>query len=196
MILSFRLYRWLCGVMIALVFLLLAGPGTYAQTEGYDDKKLKSVFIYNLTHFASWPEAATIQPSSCFCICLLGDDLFNDDMDKAVESESIHGAPIIVRRSKELAGIGLDTCQILFIDAAYIDNLPEFLAETRGKPILTMADTPGFAEKGGMVNLLQEKRRIHIEVNTAAVKAAGLKLNAKLLQLARIVDGPIPAGDQ
>ena len=60
---------------------------------------------------------------------------------------------------------------------------------------INILDTPGFAEKGGMVNLVRDDRRIKIKVNTNAVKKAGLKLNAKLLNLADVVDRASSSGD-
>ncbi len=192
----FRLHRWLCGATIVLALFFSAGTDLYAQGGAYEDDKIKSVFIYNLTHFVSWPESAVSAPSANFGICLLGDDLFENVIDKVVENESVNGTPIAIKRANALAAFDLDTCHLLFIGEDRIDNLPAIIAQSMARSILTMGDAPGFADKGGMVNLVREKKRIKIEVNTEAVKKAGLKLNSKLLRLARIVDRPSPSGGE
>lgn len=192
----FRLDRWLCCATIVLALFFSAGTDLYAQGGAYGDDKLKSVFIYNLTHFVSWPESTVSGPLANFGICLLGDDLFENVIDKVVENESVNGTPIAVKRANTLAAFDLDTCHLLFIGENRIDNLPAIIDQSRTKSILTMGDAPGFADKGGMVNLVREKKRIKIEVNTEAVKKAGLKLNSKLLRLARIVDRPSLSGGE
>lgn len=194
--LFFRLHKWLYGAFIALAVFCSAGMDIHAQSAAYHDEKIKSVFIYNLTHFASWPAMPGSNPPSHFCICLLGENRFKDDLDNVVENESVDGLPIVVNRANDLAEFDLDCCQMLFIDEQFVDRLSDILSQTRDKSILVIGDSPRFADNGGMVNLMREKKRIKIEINTTAVKQTGVKLNAKLLQLARIVDQPSSSGDE
>jgi len=60
------------------------------------------------------------------------------------------------------------------------------------KPILTVGDTTGFAEKGVLINLYQEERLMQFEVNLPAVKRSKLTFSSKLLRLARLVGSPAP----
>ncbi len=184
---SIRIHKWLSGILIGLAVLFLVRTEPCAQSDRYQDNQIKSVFIYNLTNFVSWPEKNTSDSQSDFHICLLGGDPFKKFIDKAVEGESVNNHPIVVKRYKKLAAFNPDECQILYIDQKLFDNLPDIFILTREKKILTVGDAPGFAEKGGMINLAREKRHIKIEVNLDSVKKSGLKLNSKLLQLARIV---------
>jgi hypothetical protein len=54
----------------------------------------------------------------------------------------------------------------------------------RTESILTIADTEGSLEKGGIINFVIEKNKIRFEINTAAAKRAGLTIRSKLLRLA------------
>ena len=54
-------------------------------------------------------------------------------------------------------------------------------------PVLTVADIDGFARRGGTIGFFREKNRIRFEINEESAKKAGLKLNAKLLYLGKIV---------
>jgi hypothetical protein len=62
--------------------------------------------------------------------------------------------------------------------------LPEILAAIRKQPILTVGDQERFAHQGGMINFVKQGGKVRFEVNSAAVEAGGLKMSAKLLQVA------------
>lgn len=173
--------------LIALMVFSWVVTDSYAQSNAFNDDKIKSVFIYNLTHFASWPETSNSQSMGPFSICLLGEKQFDNILEKVVENESVNGAPIVVKRTNEIDTMDITQCRILFVAEAFRNEFSKVISQTQGKPVLVIGDTPGFAEEGGMINLIREEDRINIEINIQQVTAAGLKLNAKLLQLARIV---------
>ena len=53
---------------------------------------------------------------------------------------------------------------------------------------LTVGETEGFAVRGGIINLTAEGNKLHFEVNLLAAERAGLKISAKMLALAKIVN--------
>jgi hypothetical protein len=53
-----------------------------------------------------------------------------------------------------------------------------------------VSDAPGFAAHGGMVGFATEGTRVRFEVNLTQAEKSSLKLSAKLLSLARLVDTP------
>ena len=57
----------------------------------------------------------------------------------------------------------------------------------RGLPILTVGETPGFAEHGGVIRFVLEDNRVRFEVNVEAAHQADLTISSRLLTLARIV---------
>ncbi len=57
----------------------------------------------------------------------------------------------------------------------------------KGRPILTVADTEGFAQAGVMVGLVRSGTRIGFEVNLAPTRASGLRMAPGFLQLATLV---------
>jgi YfiR/HmsC-like len=63
------------------------------------------------------------------------------------------------------------------------------LASVKGEPVLTVGETPHFAEDGGMIGFCLEGNKIRFEVNAGAASAAKLKMSARLLTLAKTVIG-------
>jgi hypothetical protein len=78
--------------------------------------------------------------------------------------------------------------QILYVAASESEKIGVVLAAVDSTAVLTVSDAPGFAEHGGMVGFATEGTRVRFEVNRNLAEKNGLKLSAKLLSLARLVD--------
>jgi len=81
-------------------------------------------------------------------------------------------------------------CQVLFLSSSLSRRLPETLEIIRGRPILTIGDTDGYAQRGIMINMYLDKKRVRFEINTEKAEMAGLRISTKLLSLAGTVYGP------
>jgi hypothetical protein len=173
-------------------WLLLGGWIVLAATpKSASEHELKAVFLYNFTKFVTWPVPEDGPTDSPFVIGILGDDPFGATLDNAVHGESVQHRPIVVQRLRGDQGVA--QCDILFIAQSEKDRLKAVLQKVGSRPVLTVADTPGAAEQGVMINLsvVQNSAKMEInvkmEINENAVKSAGLKVSAKLLNLAKIV---------
>jgi hypothetical protein len=60
----------------------------------------------------------------------------------------------------------------------------------RWLPILTIGETPGFAERGGIIRFTLEDNRVRLEANVEAARQANLTISSRLLTLARIIQQP------
>jgi len=68
-------------------------------------------------------------------------------------------------------------------------NCNGFLKVCGGAEVLTVGDTKGFAELGGIINFVLDNDRVRFEVNRKAAEQAGLKISSKLLIVAKLVIG-------
>jgi hypothetical protein len=63
----------------------------------------------------------------------------------------------------------------------------------RGSSVLTIGETKGFAQRGGIINFTIEKNKLHFEINLDAAKQTPLTISSKVLAIAKIVrDAPHP----
>jgi hypothetical protein len=86
--------------------------------------------------------------------------------------------------------------RILFISRSEEPRLPEVLPRCRERGILTVGESARFCQLGGMVNLVLEAGRIQIDLNRKEAMEAGLRVNAKLIELAREVHTESTLGHQ
>jgi hypothetical protein len=92
------------------------------------------------------------------------------------------------RRSLQMMRVNsvdsLGACQIVFITRPVIDNLQRVLDTLNGKPVLTVADSPGSMHQGVALNMGTRQNKVTFEANLAAARGNGLHLSSKLLNLA------------
>lgn len=84
--------------------------------------------------------------------------------------------------------VGIEGCDVLFICESEGERLPEILRAVRGKPILTVGDTPDFARRGVMINMVLARGKVGLEVNLSAVRSHGFEVSPTLLRKATLFE--------
>jgi hypothetical protein len=191
------MFRRLQILIVALSISLSWAPGAFAQSPEVSDSSeylIKAGFIFNFAKFVEWPSNAFAQPDSPIVIGILGTDPFGTIIDKIVQDKKIGARGFVVKRLKWGTDLKeLRECKILFIGASERAHMDELVQMLRGLPILTVGETPGFAERGGVIRFVLEDNRVRFEVNVVAARQADLTISSRLLTLARIIQQP--AGD-
>lgn len=117
---------------------------------------------------------------------MLGDAPFDTYLDETVRDEKVNGHPLVVQRYRHVEDI--KACQILFISQSETKRLEQILEELKGRSILMVGETEGFAKGGGMIQFVNEQNKIRFKINVEAAKAANLTISSKLLRAAEIVE--------
>jgi YfiR/HmsC-like len=182
------MFRRLTILIVALSFSLSWAPGALAQDRDSSEYLIKAGFIFNFAKFVDWPPATFAQPDSPIVIGILGTDPFGAIIDQIVQEKKIGGRGFVVRRLKWGTDLkDLKECKILFVGASERVHIDELVQIVKGLPILTVGETPGFAERGGVIRLVLEDNKVRFEVNVEAARQAGLTISSRLLTLARII---------
>lgn len=174
---------------LALTFALagLAATAALAQQTRFNEREIKAAFLYNFVQFVEWPLDAFAAPGAPVVIGVLGDDPFGRVLDDVINGETVKNRVLTTRRFTRVEEI--QTCHVLFISASESRQYEQIFEVLRGRPVLTVGETEGFASRGGMIRFLPERNRIRLRVNVSAAKAAGLTISSNLLRPADIVEG-------
>lgn len=181
------------GAVVLRSFLFLAAwlatmASVPAAPPPSKEFQIKAVFLFNFTQFVLWPPEAFAAPDSPLRIGVLGTDPFGSALDEAVFGERVRDRPVVVERYARVADIR--DCHVLYIASSEAPDVDRILSQLGHRPILTVSDIPNFARRAGAVNFYVEGSKVRLEINTDVTRRNGLKLNAQLLNLARLV----PAG--
>lgn len=176
--------------------LLACGAAATAAAQNGPPKEyqIKALFLFNFVQFVEWPESAFSGPAAPLRIGVFGENPFAGSLSATVLNETVRGRRIEVTHSERLAGL-LD-CHLIFVPASERHQIVAVLAEIGARPILTVGETPGFAQRGGVINFYLEGQRVRFEINRAAAQRQRLKLASQLLSLARIVGTSALADDR
>jgi YfiR/HmsC-like len=171
-------------VCIALLFSNCAA----ADDDSNLEYKIKAGYLYNFTKFITWPKLN----GTSFNLCLLGDDPFGTVINP-IEKKTAFGHAIKIFRLDEtvfLASSTLKTdCHILYVSDA--DNLKAVFEKIQTSPnkagTLVIGESESFVEDGGMIGFVSRNGKIKLQINLKSVKQTGLKISAKLLEIAELI---------
>ena len=180
-------------ITIALAMIPILGFEAHAQDSSVSSEYLiKAGFIYNFANLVQWPSSAFPQPDSPIVLGIFGEDPFGSILDHVLEGKKVNGRAFVVKRLRSAPD--LKECHIVFVSSSELAHLAEAIHLVKGMPVLTIGEIPGFAKRGGIINLVLEDNKVLFEVNVEAAKEADLNISSRLLALARIVQEPAADG--
>jgi hypothetical protein len=167
-----------------LFFIILLISQQAVAEDTNVEYKVKAGYLYNFTKFITWTEIK----GQTFNICIAGEDPFGD-LINPIEQHSAFGLPIKLFRFNR---INKDQhCHILFIGSSIKENveLKDTLVVRNVNKSLTVGESDDFATQGGMIGFVNREGKIKLQINVKALQQSGLKISAKLLEVAELVEG-------
>ncbi len=162
----------------------MSAPNAHAQ-ETLPEYQVKAAYLFNFLKFVEFPSESFDDPLAPFVIGVVGDDPFGNALPQVVIGKTVQGRDLVIHLYR--TGEDLRGAHILFISASERKRLPMILSGLRGSSVLTVSDTEGFLEAGGMIQFLNENNRVRFAINADATSRANLKVSSKLMSLAKIV---------
>lgn len=148
------------------------------------ENRVKAAYVYNFTKFIDWPSDGSSGKGEPLRICIVGSDSLRTLLGE-LHNREVKGRALTVVRIKDLNA--LEACNMVYISRSEERQFSLILQHLQGAPVLTVSDIPQFARKGGMIGFVTENERVKIEVNQRSIRQAGLKVSAKLLEVARVI---------
>jgi hypothetical protein len=174
------------ATLLALAGLALVAVGTTTLCAGQaSELEVKAAFLLNFLKFVEWPADRLPEATAPYVIAVIGEDSFATTLRTVTADRTIGARKIAIRiapHASELAN-----AHLVFISGSERRQLAAILRELEGRGVLTVGDTPGYAESGVVLNLVVQGQRVRFEANTAAAARSRLRLSSHLLRIARIV---------
>lgn len=145
---------------------------------------VKAASIYAFGRYVTWPDAAFENEKSPFVIGVLGANPFGDALQRIAEKKTVGEHKIVVRQLNSPKDCL--QCHIVFVARSVEPTVEaELFRQAAGKPVLLVGESPGFAERGGIINFYPSGANVRFELNPEKGAANRLGLDAKLLSLGK-----------
>lgn len=171
---------WSCCIASVLG---LTAFNAAAQTGTQHEYELKAGVLYHIIEYVEWPKSVLSNNPPAIEIGLVGQIPFAEALE-VLSGKTVQGRELVVKRISDLQSAA--NCQVLFIGASEKARIPQIVGQLKDRPVLTVSEVPGFAEEGGMVNLLAGPNHIVMEINRDVANQARLSVNSQLLKLAKV----------
>ncbi len=170
---------------LSLVLLLMVFSAGAVAVPSDAENQVRAQFVYNFANFVEWPEDAFTQNDTNIKICLFGNVAFAPYL-YAFSGTLIGDRPLEVKKANNFDQIRTG-CHILYVGEDERVRLPTFWKQIQYIYVLSIGERNGFADKGGIINILRTRDRVQFDVNIENAINNGLFLDSDLLALARII---------
>lgn len=144
------------------------------------EQSIKAALLYKFAQFTDWP----LPSPEKYALCVLGRDPYDGALS-FWESRTLKDKPVEARYPASPSEA--KNCQVLFLNPETPAQLPEWVAEFKDIPVLTVSDQPDAWNEGVMIALSTEANRIVFKIDMQLARKVGIKFRANMLQLAREV---------
>lgn len=170
------------------VFVLVALLGPYESLCGQvDEHVMKAVAFEQIARFVEWPEEDRVQKGiEPFIIGVIGENSVSRQVAVLYEKQRIKKRPVRLRHI-EVVDDAIP-CHLVYVTESGSNELTELVSITKDKPILTITDSEGGTEKGALIRLYVDVKKLRFEINERGFQASGLSIDPFLLKVAKIVN--------
>lgn len=167
-------------ILLALLLLALT-PLAHAQRQA-SEPDLKAAILVNMLLFVDWPTPQGRSPDR-LTVCYLAGSPVATALAQ-LGGKLLKGQPLqVVRVDAAMLG----GCQVLYLSPTDATGLPRLTTSLPGRGILLVGDSPGYLQRGVMLNLEIEGGRVVFDIDLRSVRQSGLTVSSKVLRLARHV---------
>lgn len=168
--------------LVFFIVVSLWGNVAFPHDPAADVEELKIAFVYNFSKYVEWP-ASAFAAAEDVIFCVAGSpglvakfDVLNG---RLTNQKTIRVVPM------QPPGQAIQNCQVLYVASDYEIDTSQLLAAFGNRPLLTVGDGRGFAERGGMIELMEVDNKITFRINNAQAQAKNIAISSLLLRLAR-----------
>lgn len=168
------------ALLLLCALLLCRGAAATAQDSLASVDGVKAGFLFNFAKFTEWPVASAGETAP-LRICAVGRNPLDGQL-ALLQGRRINNRTVEIRL--KVPPGDWPACHLLYLASEDGERVDGVLKATAHTPVLTVGDLPGFAQKGGMIELREMDNRMRFEINLAAARQTGLNLSSQMLKLA------------
>jgi hypothetical protein len=177
------LQRFIAAAAVLLVGAQVLPPTAHAESPTRE-YQVKAAFVFNFAQFTDWPATAFDTPDAPLVITVVGTNPYGNAIEQVTRDKKVGGRDVNVRYVANASAVG--RTHVLVVCPSENGRAGGAVNAAAKSAVLTVGEGEDFSAIGGVVRFFAEDNKLRFEINPAAAQRAGLKVSAKLMQLARI----------
>ncbi|WP_439520213.1 YfiR family protein [Hydrogenophaga sp.] len=150
----------------------------------------EALHLQRFIGYIEWPAGAFALPASAIVVGIAGAEQTLELLSRAVAGKVVQGRPVQVRPLQRPEQI--DGAHLAYIGREAWDRLSEWVAASRTHDVVLATNAPDGVARGATLGLIQVDQRTRFEASVPAAAQVGVKLSARLLEVAERVVGHQP----
>lgn len=146
------------------------------------EHEIKATYLFNFAKFIDWPAGKSADAP--IYICVLDKHSLQKNLEVLTKDKSIKDRPLRVKLILILDEI--KECHVLYVSNDDIKKFSEIKDSLSSKALLSVGEAPDFIKHGGQIQFYVEKDNVSFEIDLPAIDRSGLKLDARVLNIARV----------
>jgi hypothetical protein len=174
------------GAAVALLIVAVTTRADAAEPSATArEAQIMSAFLYNFTKFVEWPTDRFADAADPIVLGIFGDSFIEAELVAVVSGRKVNGRELVVKRVATVAEV--TNAHVVFVGGAEEARFADILPALKDRAVLTVGESTGFLDDGGVVRFFLEAQRLRFEINSPAAQRAHLKISSQLQKLAAIV---------
>jgi len=179
-----NIFIFIKNFVVLLILTSSQSIPVFSQSIDADERSLGvAQAVFGIVSYTRWPnEPSTIR------LCVVGPTKYTDEVMKGAQ---LSGDRKVLVRRISLDDPSLSTqCEGVYIGAISSNVWQEVVNRFAGQPLLTISEQTALCSIGSMFCLNVRPDTVAFEVNLDSVARSGVRVNPRVLQLARRKGGP------
>ena len=168
-----------CITLLLIGF--VGGNGIKAQETDY---KAYTLFIYNFMKYVEWPENSN---KGEFIICVMGESPIMKELQVLATTKKLKGRTIVLKRC-DTPEEALNA-HLVFIPESKSGVIKSMKEQTKGKPLLIVAEREGLARKGAGISFVTlDEDALKFDINKKEIEIRQLRISNSLISLGMVIN--------
>lgn len=164
--------------------LLIAGLFCFFLTSAQDKPmhEIHSAMLYNFIKYVQWPNEGD---GGEFVVGVMGDDDVFNTLKQWYDGKPKGTKKYVIKKLASAADAA--TCAVIYLGKGKSNQFEDIKGSIAGKPVLTITNGNGLAQKGSCINFKVVDGKLKFEMNQGTFGTNNLKVSSQLSSMAILI---------
>jgi hypothetical protein len=155
---------------------------TLASAQDKPIHEIHSAMLYNFIKYVQWPNEGD---GGEFVVGVMGDDDVFNTLKQWYDGKPKGTKKYVIKKLGSAADAG--SCAVIYLGRGKSNQFDDIKGVITGKPILTITNGNGLAQKGSCINFKIVDGKLKFEMNQATFGSNNLKVSSQLSSMAILI---------